>query len=144
MIIHVTTRSEYDYIVSRGYEPLLEWRYFTMDIKLRIEIQKEIFGEGCFVTENQRYYKWCWDHKLQYCEETAQPLYDYSAKYVSHIISKGADRRMATDPRNVNLLIPQMHSKWEFGKDNIKRTMNIYKMNRYIIEILKSDYNKLR
>ena len=39
----ITTREEYDYVVSRGYEPLTDAR-FPMEHSLRVEIQKEKFG----------------------------------------------------------------------------------------------------
>ena len=41
----ITTREEYDYVVSRGYEPLTDAR-FPMDIHLREEIQREFFGKN--------------------------------------------------------------------------------------------------
>jgi len=140
-MISITDIFEYKYCVNRGYQPLMDWRYFKMDIKLRVQIQYELFGSSDFQKENMKFYRWCWEHKQKNCEETAQPIYDYSSVNISHIISKGSDRRMAIDPRNVNILIKPMHDKWEFGTKDQRSEMNIYKMNMYVIKLLKSDYN---
>lgn len=137
--IPITSRQEYDLVTSRGYNPLLDWRKFEMDIYLRIDIQHEIFGAADFQKENFKYYQYIWDNKPHFCEESGQPLDNYSSVHVSHIITKGADRRMAIDPRNCNLLTFQMHEMWE-GLTKRKR-MNIYPMNKIIIGILNNDYN---
>ena len=137
-MIHITTREEYDLIVGRGYQPLIDWRMFQMDVRLRLLIQSELFGTGSFTQQNQKFYKWCWDHSIYVCQETGKPLYDYSAVYISHIISKGADRRMAIDPRNVNILAYRSHNTWEYGN---RKGMNIWRMNQHIIQLLKQDYN---
>lgn len=42
--ILLTERYEYEYCVARGYEPLLDIRNFRLDIRLRVEIQRELFG----------------------------------------------------------------------------------------------------
>jgi hypothetical protein len=44
---------------------------------------------------------------------------------------------MAIDPRNVNILSFEAHQKWETGKQT---EMNIYPMNKLIINLLKKDY----
>ena len=136
-MIHITSQTEYDYIKSRGYEPLINWQMFQMDIKLRVNIQRELFGAAGFQQENQKFYKWCWDNKPHYCEETAIPLQNYSSVFISHIISRGADRRMSIDPRNINILSFEMHRMWESSR-NIN--MNVYRMNQHIINLLKKDY----
>lgn len=140
----INDRSEYDYCISRGYEPLLDWRRFTLDIRLRVDIQHEVFGASSFQKENQKFYQWIWERKPHFCEETGACLYDYSAVHVSHIASKGSDRRMACDPRNVNLLTYYSHNRWEYGNHLIRSRMNIYLINMYILNILRNDYNKLR
>lgn len=42
--ILLTERCEYEYCVARGYEPLLDIRNFRLDIRLRVELQRELFG----------------------------------------------------------------------------------------------------
>lgn len=136
-MIYISSRFEYDFYMKHGFLPLKDWRKFSIENSLRVNIQKELFGSASFQTENQKYYKWVWANSKHFCEETGQPLHYYSAVHISHIITKGADRRMATDPRNVNLLTYQMHTKWEIGN---RKEMNIYNTNKLIINILKKDY----
>jgi len=136
-MIQIVDRAEYDYIVSRGFQPLLDWRKFYMAIELRQLIQYEIFGHGNFQISNDKFYNWIWENKPHFCEETGKPLHNYSSVFISHIISRGSDRRMSIDPRNVNILSFEMHQKWETGK---KAEMNIYSGNKIIINLLKKDY----
>lgn len=46
--ILLTERCEYEYCVARGYEPLLDIRNFRLDIRLRVELQRELFGHCVF------------------------------------------------------------------------------------------------
>ena len=140
-MIYIDTRAEYDYVVSKGYEPLINWRYFKMDISLRQIIQHEMFGSSDLQKENNKFYKWVWDNTLHYCEETGRELHDYSSVFISHIISKGADRRMAIDPRNINILSFEMHNMWEYSTKEKRMHMNIYPKNKYIVDMLKREYN---
>lgn len=133
----ISERWEYDYIVSRGFEPLLDTNHFRMDIRLRIAIQREKFGTGHTPDENERFYRWVWEHKPHYCEETMRPLPNYSATFVSHILTRGANPEMAHDPRNVNILCFEMHNKWENGD---RKGMRIYPANLLRIQELKKDY----
>lgn len=139
----ITDRCEYDYIIQRGGNPLLDIKHFTMDIQLRIEVQREIFGHCIFgrgdniAAANNRFFRWVWDHKLQQCEETMKSLAAFSAVYCSHILTRGAHPEMAHDPRNINLLCFESHNRWENGK---RETMRIYPENMRIIELLKSEY----
>lgn len=133
----ISERWEYDYIVSRGFEPLLDTNHFRMDIRLRIAIQREKFGTGHTPEENERFYRWVWEHKPHYCEETMRPLPNYSATFVSHILTRGANPEMAHDPRNVNILCFEMHNKWENGD---RKGMRIYPANAMRIQELKKDY----
>ena len=137
-MIEIRSRIEYDYAIKRGYQPLIDWRMFRMCVKLRKQIQKELFGAPDFQKENIKFYKWVWDHSIHKCNETGQPLYNYSSVYISHIISKGSDRAMAIDPRNVNILSYKAHNCWENGN---RKRMNIYKINYLIIKELKKDYS---
>lgn len=136
----ITERWEYDYAVSRGFEPLIDTRHFRLDIRLRIEIQREKFGTGHTPEENEKFYRWVWEHKPHYCEETMRPLPNYSATFVSHILTRGANPEMAHDPRNVNILCFEMHNKWENGD---RKGMRIYPANAMRIEELKRDYQIL-
>lgn len=143
--ILIIERCEYDYCVAHGYEPLIDIKNFQMDIRLRVEIQREmfghcIFGRGDVPLANQRFYKWVWVHKPHYCEETMRPLYNYSATFISHILARGAFPEMAHDPRNVNVLCWRMHERWEHGD---RERMRIYAGNMRIIEMLKNEYVKL-
>lgn len=142
-MINITTREEYDICTARGHEPLVDTKNFVIDISLRVEIQKEIFGHcthgrGNIPQANERFFRWVWEHKPHICEETMQPLRNYSAVHCSHILTRGAYPEMAHDPRNINLLCFEMHNKWENGK---REEMRIFKKNEKIIETLKKEYS---
>lgn len=132
----VTTREEYDYAVGRGYEPLLGG-LLDMEHGLRVEIQREKFGEGHTPAENEKFYRWVWAHKEHQCEECMRPLLDYSAVYVSHILTRGAHPEIAHDPRNTNILCERCHATWENG---CRDCMRIYESNRARIDALKQEY----
>lgn len=140
--IPINTKEEYQEAVKRGFEPLLDMR-FKMAIRLRVEIQTELFGRGRIDTmrANEKFFRWIWEHKPHYCEETMKPLKAYSAVYCSHILTRGAFPEMATDPRNINLLCPEMHNRWENGD---RERMRIYWKNKKIINLLKEEYKELR
>ena len=135
-LVAIDTRAEYDYCVARGYEPLID-RRFKMDIRLRVSVQRELFGDGHSPAENEKFYRWCWDHYPHICSETMRPLRAYSAVFVSHILTRGAHPQMAHDPRNVNILSFEAHNRWENG-DRVN--MRIYRSNMLLIEQLKSEY----
>lgn len=134
--VAIDTRAEYDYCVARGYEPLID-RRFKMDIRLRVSVQRELFGDGHSPAENEKFYRWCWEHKPHICEECMRPLREYSATYVSHILTRAAHPEMAHDPRNVNILSFEAHNRWENG-DRVN--MRIYRSNMLLIDQLKSEY----
>lgn len=134
--IQIKSRKDYDYCVNSGFEPLLD-RRFEIGHNLRVEIQKDLFGEGNSEKQNVKFYKWVWAHKPHWCEECMKPLPEYSATYVSHIISRGSDARMAYDARNVNILCFKHHSLWENGD---RETMRINEINKLTIEQLKNEY----
>lgn len=139
----ITTRAEYDLAKAHGFEPLLGFepikgqQFFAMDIRLRVEIQRELFGTGHTPQENEKFYRWCWDHYPHICAETMRPLKQYSATYISHILTRGAHPEMAHDPRNVNILCFEMHNRWENGD---RQNMRIFAGNQLIIEQLKKEY----
>ena len=132
----ITTRAEYDLCKAHGIEPLID-RRFAIDIRLRVAIQRELFGTGHTPQENERFYRFCWEHYPHQCAETMRPLNQYSATYVSHILTRGAHPEMAHDPRNVNILCFEMHNRWENGD---RKNMRIFAGNQIIIEQLKREY----
>ena len=137
--IVIDTRECYDYAQSRGYEPLIDGR-FAVEIHLRVEIQRELFGRGHTPAENERFYRWCWEHLPHRCEECLRPLPDYSAVFVSHILTRGANPAMAHDPRNVNILCLGHHNQWENGA---RDAMRINARNEIRIENLRKEYQGL-
>ena len=132
----ITTRAEYDLCKAHGIEPLID-RRFAIDIRLRVAIQRELFGTGHTPQENERFYRFCWEHYPHQCAETMRPLNQYSATYVSHILTRGAHPEMAHDPRNVNILSFEQHNRWENGD---RKNMRIFAGNQIIIEQLKREY----
>lgn len=132
--------AEYEYLVGRGFEPLIDSRFFRLNIRLRIELQKKIFGNGHTPAENEKFYRWVWNHKPHYCECCMRPLPDFSATYVSHILTRGAYPEMAYDCRNVNILCFLHHSMWENGN---RKNMRIYRHNLQIIDELKKEYSTI-
>lgn len=132
----IATRAEYELCKARGYEPLMD-RRFAMDIHLRVSIQRELFGTGHTPEENEKFYRWVWDHSPHYCAECMRPLTQYSATYVSHIMTRGAHPETAHDCRNVNILCFSHHSVWENGD---RKSMRIYAINQLTIEQLKKEY----
>ena len=142
--ILLETRPEYDLVKNRGYEPLLPNKYFRLDIRLREQIQKELFGHcvigrgSDIMAANERFFKWVWEHKTHYCEECMKPLRGYSAVYCSHIITRGSHPEIAHDPRNINILCFEHHNQWENGK---RERMRIFPGNEKIIKELMQDYN---
>lgn len=138
---HITEKDEYDYCVRHGIEPLIEDSNFTIDIKLRVELQESKFGTRKNIQAmNQRFFHWVWLHKDHFCEECGRPLPDYSATFCSHILSRGAHPEMATDPRNINILCFNCHQQWETGK---REKMRIFAKNQHTIEKLKFEYSQL-
>lgn len=142
----LTTKDEYNYCIQRWYNPLLDLRNFKMDIRLRVEIQRELFGHCVFgrganiMAANERFFRWVWDNKPHQCEECLKPLRNYSAVYCSHILTRGAYPEAAHDARNINILCFEHHNQWENGD---KSKMRIYPGNIRIIELIKKEYGSL-
>lgn len=143
----LTDRDEYNYCIQRGYIPLLDLRNFRMDIHLRIEIQRELFGHCIYgrganiMAANERFFRWIWEHKLHQCEECLKPLRNYSSVYCSHILTRGAFPEIAHDVRNINILCLEHHNQWEHGN---RERMRIYPANMRLIELMKTEYQQLR
>lgn len=135
----IDTRDQYDLCKAHGIEPLID-RRFAMEIRLRVSIQRELFGTGHTPAENERFYRFCWDHYPHICAECMRPLRQYSATYVSHIMTRGAHPETAHDCRNVNILCFSHHSVWENGN---RKNMRIYQRNLQIVEELKKEYSAI-
>lgn len=134
--MRIDTREQYDAWRAEGAEPLVNWM-FDIEINLRASIQRELFGKGHSPQENEAFYRWCWKRLPHICEETMKPLPEYSAAFISHILSKGAHPEMAHDPRNINILCLEAHNRWENGD---RENMRIYQRNMLMIEQLKEEY----
>lgn len=134
--VNISTVEEYDYCISRGYEPLAN-PLFILPISLRIEMQQRKFGIGNTIEANSKFYRFAWDNRPHRCEECFKPLHDYSAIYVSHILSRGAHPAMAYDIRNTNILCFKHHNQWETGN---RKGMRIYNTNERIKDVLLSEY----
>ena len=142
----ITDRDEYQYCIQRGFQPLLDIRNFRLEIGLRVEIQREIFGHcvfgrGDIPAANEQFFRWVWEHKPHQCEETMRPLANYSAVYCSHILTRGSHPEIAHDPRNINILSFESHNRWENGD---RENMRIYQDNMRLIELMKSEYQSLK
>ena len=145
---YINTMEEYELIKERKIEPLIDTRFFIIDIVLRVQLQNKLFGlaeigKRNIPKANEKFYRWCWQNKIHVCEECYKPLLDYSAIFISHILTKGAKPEMAHDPRNVNILCFEHHNKWENGTENVRSKMRIYAKNIKRIKQLKLDYRKL-
>lgn len=143
--ILLTDREEYKFVTDRGFCPLLDYKRFTMDIRLRVEIQRElfghcVFGRGNIPQANERFFRWVWEHKPHQCEECLKPLHNYSAVYCSHILTRGAYPEAAHDARNINILCFEHHSQWENGD---KSKMRIFPGNVRTMELIKKEYGSL-
>ena len=145
--IRIDSKGHYDHLTSLGFQPLIDWKHFDIDIQLRVETQrllfgKSYFGRGSIKESNQRFYDWCWKHSSKYCQETMRPLYEYSSVHISHINGRGAHPEMAIDPRNKNILNHVSHQKWEDERQ--RKGMRIYDYNLIVIEMLVEEYNMLK
>lgn len=129
----------YKYAKSKGYEPLTDKR-FEIPIKVRIEVQRYLFGAGHTPAENERFYRYCWELYPHICEECMRPLTQFSATYISHIRTRGAFPEAAHDVRNVNILCFKHHNQWETGN---RKAMRIYPGNVQTIEQLTKEYNEV-
>ncbi len=134
--IEISTREEYELLINRGYEPLTGVcaplkAYFDIDNLLRRELQAERFKTII------AFYKFCYAISNKICEECGIELPYYSAKNVSHILSRGAHIAISLDPRNFNLLTYQNHQRWESGD---RQNMKIYNKNQETMQMLNLEY----
>lgn len=131
----IETREEYDYVVGRGYEPLIDER-FPMDINLRREIQREKFGKNN-AEGNRKFYKFCIENLPHICAECGRYIEHPSAVNISHRLSRGAHPAVSHDPRNVDFLCFSCHQRYENGD---RKGMKIYAKVEKMIEKLKNEY----
>lgn len=129
----------YKYAKNKGYEPLTDKR-FEMPIKVRVDVQRYLFGTGHTPAENEKFYRYCWDLYPHICVECMRPLTQFSATYISHIRTRGAFPEAAHDVRNVNILCFKHHNQWETGN---RKAMRIYPGNVQTIEQLTKEYNEV-
>lgn len=129
----------YKYAKNKGYEPLTDKRFY-MPIRVRVDVQRYLFGAGHTPAENERFYRYCWDLYPHICEECMRPLTQFSATYISHIRTRGAFPEAAHDVRNVNILCFKHHNQWETGN---RKAMRIYPGNVQTIEQLTKEYNEV-
>ena len=108
----IDTREQYDLCKAHGIEPLID-RRFAMEIRLRVSIQRELFGTGHTPEENERFYRWCWEHYPHICAECMRPLRQYSATYVSHIDTWGTP---GNGPRSAKRQHPFVRNAQPLGK----------------------------
>lgn len=138
MTVRIQTRQEYDQLIMEGYQPLMSE---ILDFDLRIQIQKEFQCKN--KSNHSKFYRWCWENIAevngQVCEECSRYLTEYSAVFISHILSKGSHPEMKHDPRNINILCMAHHNEWEFGE---RKSMKIWPQNCLKIESLKREYQQ--
>lgn len=143
----IVSIDEYIDVCAKGINPLIDWKNYQLEIRLRIQIQNTLFGKSELgkanvPVANQKYYQYMWENKLHVCEECCKPLYEYSAKFISHILTRGGYSEMAHDCRNSRILCFECHQNAEI--EEFHRMMKIYEMDLIIIELLKHDYNELQ
>ena len=139
MRVRIETRQDYEQAREEGFEPLID-KNFEMPIKLRVELQRELFGKNGNQEANQKFYTWVWDHSDHWCAECLHPLYNYSATFISHILTRGGYPEMAHDPRNVNILCGKCHANWEHK--TTRGSMRIYLSNLQRIDDLTREYTE--
>lgn len=141
----VDKREEYDALKQRGIDILFWNRELVLTHRLRVEIQQDIFGRGNHQDANQKFYRMAWEGSAapmdrgHFCQECHRHLENYSATYISHILSRGAHPEMAYDLRNFNILCPACHQKWENGD---RQKMRIWNKNEIIMNTLKKEYGE--
>ena len=140
----INNLKEYNHARKYGFHPFIDKDY-VMDINVRYDLQKEIFKTSKSLRNcDIKFYKYCWSVLDHYCQESGLYLREYSAVYISHILSRGAYPEMRWDIRNVNILSFKAHQLWEFGTNEQKENMKIWTMNNEIMNCLKTEYQGLK
>ena len=137
----VTTREDYDILLSKGIDCLYDPR-FDLEIGLRIAIQKEKFGknddEG-----NAKFYHYCLTHFPMVCENCGKPIRYPWATNVSHILTRGAHPEASHDPRNISILCAQCHELYEHSTTRDQLRMWYVEKTERVKEMLKKEYQGL-
>lgn len=136
----ITIREAYDALLKRGIDALCDERYH-LEIGLRREIQRERFG-GNNAEGNEKFYRYCLQHKPLVCEHCGKPIRHPSAYNVSHIFTRGAHPEMAFDCRNTNILCPECHEMWEHSTTRYRMNLWFLEKNARIMQTLKKEYNE--
>lgn len=110
----------------------------AQSVKIK-EAVSTIVSKTSLARQDQIFYKKIWNKNKDwkgycYCEECGTVLRAYSASYISHIISRGADTRLRHDERNARVYCLSHHAQFETGK---KELMKTHQQNLDIIEELK-------
>lgn len=134
----VTTREDYDILLSKGIDCLYDPR-FDLEIGLRRAIQKEKFG-GNNDEGNAKFYAYCLRHFPRVCENCGKPIRHPWATNVSHILTRGAHPEMAHDPRNVSILCAECHELYEHSTTRGRLRMWYVEKTERIKEELKKEY----
>lgn len=140
MKARIDTREEYEFVKSQGIEPMALPAYFEINVKLRRELEEELFGKGNKEENNIRFYRYAWKISEHYCRECLRPLENYSSCYISHRLSRGAYPEHAYDLRNFDILCVTCHSKWE--NPITRKSMRIYPKASEEMELLKQEHLK--
>ena len=79
--VKIETIEEYNYVLPKN-QPLVDDRFFIIEISLRVLIQQQLFGlaklgQKDILKANDKFYHWVWENKLHVCEECLKPLYEY-------------------------------------------------------------------
>lgn len=123
----------------RDKEEAGTWASFASRAQRR-PIPKRMVRTSGIAEADQKFYREVWDARsdsngIAHCEETGVPL-TYSAKHVSHILSRGAHPELRHHPDNVNILCEDAHRQWEFGN---RQSMKIWPKNKQtMITLLQS------
>ena len=81
-------------------------------------------------------FKEIWSERPHVCQVTDKPIYQFDIRCFSHILSKGSYPSYRKDKRNIWLVLPEIHDRWEF-KD---RSNPIFDKKREVLEMLKQEY----
>jgi len=137
----IESRVEIDYLTENDFCPFF-YPEFEILPALRKAYLKELFRANT-QRNNVKFYRWVWRHyPLEHkCEECFRPLYEYSATFVSHIITKANAPHIAYEPMNTNLLCGQCHHNWD-GRKETREKMRIFPSNQLRIEWLLSIYGR--
>lgn len=100
-------------------------------------------GKSRIVKINENYYRESYENSNKKCEECGLPLPEYSAIWVSHILSRNDFPELRDHPLNHNILCGEHHSQWE--SPLLRKTMRIYPKNKEtILKLLKASQEKYK